>query len=225
MRRLVGDDEVDLVTKLYSNFINHTGLTQIPILLTNPSVESLSMSVGWEVLRVSTNIYNHRGSVKGPLDTLIQKVHSTATVNAQEGKTTNTIQGVHMAGNQGGANAFNGMNTYVMNGSESLVFASKVTDDTYHDIDYPYIIFPGSNKTKIKLPEGGETQYMFVSSDRFVMTVQQPGNVYIDSLTKIIMCCIYPKVHKLVYNDYFLEGSLAYPIKLLCYSFMINWGA
>ena len=73
--------------------------------------------------------------------------------------------------------------------------------------------------------EGGETQYMFVSSDRFVMTVQQPGNVYIDSLTKIIMCCIYPKVNKLVYNDYFLEGSLAYPIKLLCYSFMINWGA
>lgn len=233
MRRLLGDNEVDPVMDVYKKFINHTDPTQIPILLTNPSIESLSRKVPYGVGVRQEDIYVENGEdIVKPLNDMIKTFKEDASVTVKVATSTETVTGVQQAGNQPGAYAFNGMNIYtVIDGGNkddtSLVFAGKVSDDkTTQEIDYPYIIFPESCEQSIDLIRyEGEKQYMFVSSDRFVMTVQQPGDVYLDQRTKVITCCIYPKVHRLVDKLYFQPAPLDQrPNYLKCYSFAIDWG-
>ena len=233
MRRLLGDNEVDPVMDVYKKFINHTDPTKIPILLTNPSIESISRKVPYGVgVRDGDpeDIYIENGTdLTTPLNTMIKTFKEDASVSVHVSTTTEKVTGVQQAGNQPGAYAFNGMNIYtVIEGSKndtSLVFASKVSDDkTAQEIDYPYIIFPDSCEQSIFLQNGVE-QYIFASSDRFVMTIQQPGDVYLDQWTKEITCCIYPKVHRLVDKLYFQPAPLDQkPNYLKCYSFAIDWG-
>lgn len=216
---------------VYKKFINHTDQTQIPILLTNPSIESLSRKVPYGVGVRDGDIYVENGEdLVEPLDGMIKTFKEDASVTIKVATSTETVTGVQKAGNQPGAYAFNGMNIYtVIDGGNkddtSLVFASKVSDDkTAQEIDYPYIIFPDSYEQSIFLQHGVE-QYIFVSSDRFVMTIQQPGDVYLDQWTKVITCCIYPKVHRFVDKLYFQAAPLDQnPNYLKCYSFAIDWG-
>lgn len=229
MRRLLGDNEVDPVMDVYKKFINHTDPTKIPILLTNPSIESISRKVPYGVAMRSENIYVENGTdIVKPLNDMIKTFKEGASVTVEVGG-AETVMGVQKAGNQPGAYAFNGMNIYtVIDGGNkddtSLVFASKVSDDkTAQEIDYPYIIFPDSYEQSIFLEHGAE-QYIFVSSDRFVMTIQQPEGVYLDQWTKVITCCIYPKVHRLVDKLYFQPAPQGQKYYLKCYSFAIDWG-
>lgn len=231
MRRLLGDNEVDPVMDVYKNFINHTGWTQIPILLTNPSIKGLSRKVPYGVGVRQEDIYVQNGhDLTTPLNTMIKTFKEDASVTVNVGG-AETVKGVQKAGNQPGAYAFNGMNIYtVIDGGNdddtSLVFAGKVSDDkTAQEIDYPYIIFPESCEQSITLQYNvGKEQYIFASSDRFVMTVQQPGDVYLDQRTKVITCCIYPKVHRLVDKLYFQPAPQGQRNYLKCYSFAIDWG-
>lgn len=230
MRRLLGDNEVDPVMDVYKKFINHTDPTKIPILLTNPSIESISRKVPYGVAVRQEDIYVENGEdIVKPLNDMIKTFKEDASVTVKVATSTETVTGVQKAGNQPGAYAFNGMNIYtVIDGGNkddtSLVFASKVSDDkTAQEIDYPYIIFPDSCEQSIFLEHGVE-QYIFASSDRFVMTVQQPGDVYLDQWTKEITCCIYPKVHRLVDKLYFQPAPQGQKYYLKCYSFAIDWG-
>lgn len=218
---------------VYKKFINHTDPTQIPILLTNPSIESLSRKVPYGVGVRQEDLYVENGEdIVKPLNDMIKTFKEDASVTVKVATSTETVTGVQKAGNQPGAYAFNGMNIYtVIDGGNkddtSLVFAGKVSDDkTAQEIDYPYIIFPESCEQSIDLIySGNEKQYIFVSSDSFVMTVQQPGDVYLDQRTKVITCCIYPKVHRLVDKLYFQPAPLDQrPNYLKCYSFAIDWG-